>query len=109
MQFDMAGDALHPDTLPWEFDQSISDEHGNSAIVDAQKVVVAFMSDDGLDDEEADGIITDRALIMAASPELAVALRIARRYVADLPIVGDEDLAIIDAALAKAGLGPKER
>lgn len=42
------------------------------------------------------------ARLIAAAPELLEALRIARRYVADLPIVGDADLAIIDEAIAKA-------
>lgn len=97
-------DALHPDTLPWEFDHSISDEDGNSAIVDADRVVVCFMSDDGLDDTSADEIIEERGRLMAAAPEMAVALRIARRLIADLPdLRAVADLAIIDAALAKAG------
>lgn len=44
---------------------------------------------------------TSRDLFNAA-PDLYAALKIARRYVADLPIMGDADLAIVDAALAKA-------
>lgn len=108
MLFDMGGDPLHPDTLPWEFNPSISDEQGNSAIVDSQNCVVAFMSDDGLDEGESEDIVDLRAKLLAASPDLVAALMRARRYVADLPIVGDADLAIIDEALAKAGFGPKK-
>ena len=40
--------------------------------------------------------------LIAAAPELLEALMISRRYVADLPIVGDADLAVIDAAINKA-------
>jgi len=43
------------------------------------------------------------ARLIAAAPDLVEALLLARRYVADLPIVGDADLARIDAALTKAG------
>ena len=42
------------------------------------------------------------AVIRAAAPCLLEALKRARRYVADLPIVGDADLAVIDAAILKA-------
>lgn len=42
------------------------------------------------------------ARLIAAAPELLEALRLARKYVADMPILGDEDLAIIDTAIAKA-------
>lgn len=42
------------------------------------------------------------ARLIAAAPCLLEALRLARRYVADLPIVGDADLAVIDAAILKA-------
>lgn len=42
------------------------------------------------------------AHLIAAAPDLLEALILARRYVADVPIVGDADLAVIDAALAKA-------
>lgn len=43
-----------------------------------------------------------QARLIAAAPELLEALMISRRYVADLPIVGDADLAVIDAAINKA-------
>ena len=42
------------------------------------------------------------ARLIAAAPDLLDALKRARRYVADLPIVGDADLAVIDAAILKA-------
>ena len=42
------------------------------------------------------------ARLIAAAPDLLEALKRARRYVADLPIVGDADLAVIDAAIRKA-------
>ena len=42
------------------------------------------------------------ARLIAAAPDLLEALKRARRYVADLPIVGDADLAVIDAAILKA-------
>ena len=42
------------------------------------------------------------ARLIAAAPDLLDALKRARRYVADLPIVGDDDLAVIDAAILKA-------
>ncbi len=44
----------------------------------------------------------NQARLIAAAPELLEALMISRRYVADLPIVGDADLAVIDAAINKA-------
>ena len=37
-----------------------------------------------------------------ADSDLLEALKIARRYVADLPIVGDADLAIVNAAISRA-------
>lgn len=43
-----------------------------------------------------------KTLKIAAAPCLLDALKRARRYVADLPIVGDADLAVIDAAILKA-------
>lgn len=98
--------AIHPDTLPWGFDPTVTDEEGMPAIVDQDRVVVAFLSDDGLPEDGSDEIMEERGRLMAAAPELFAALRVARRYVADLPIVGDEDLAIVDAALAKATWGP---
>lgn len=42
------------------------------------------------------------AHLIAAAPDLLEALTLARRYVADVPIVGDADLSVIDAALSKA-------
>ena len=44
----------------------------------------------------------DNKRLALAAPELLEALMISRRYVADLPIVGDADLAVIDAAIKKA-------
>jgi hypothetical protein len=40
--------------------------------------------------------------IQEVNAELLEAVKRARRYVADLPIVGDADLAVIDAAISKA-------
>ena len=67
-------DDIYPETLPWELDHGVTDEHGNSAIVDQHKVVVAFMSDDGLEEDDADDIIDARGQIMAAAPEMYRAL-----------------------------------
>lgn len=64
------------------------------------------------DDARPDEMFEDRSSVEASASVGAVAgvveaLRRARRYVADVPIVGDEDLALIDAALARyeASLG----
>lgn len=66
--------ALMPDTLPWELDHTITDEHGASAIVDQHRCAIAFMSDDGLTEDEAAAIIDARGRLMAASPQLYAAL-----------------------------------
>lgn len=54
----------------------------------------------GLERWKADAEFIVRAV--NSHDALVEALRVARRYVADLPILGDEDLAVIDAALEKA-------
>ncbi|USN15382.1 hypothetical protein KIKIMORA_02360 [Brevundimonas phage vB_BpoS-Kikimora] len=66
--------ALMPDTLPWELDHTVTDEQGASAIVDQDRCAIAFMSDDGLTEEEAEAIINARGRLMAASPQLYQAL-----------------------------------
>lgn len=67
-------DDIYPDTLPWVLDDSVTDEYGNSAIVDEHRVVVAFMSDDGLEVDGANEIMDARGCLMAAAPELYEAL-----------------------------------
>ncbi|USN14812.1 hypothetical protein PAPPERLAPAPP_04430 [Brevundimonas phage vB_BpoS-Papperlapapp] len=67
-------DAIYPETLPWELDHTVTDEHNNSAVVDEHRVVICFMSDDGLTDDERDDIIDARGRMIAAAPEMAMAL-----------------------------------
>ncbi|UTC28273.1 hypothetical protein GURKE_02420 [Brevundimonas phage vB_BpoS-Gurke] len=66
--------ALMSDTLPWELDHTITDEQGASAIVDQHRCAVAFMSDDGLTEDESEEIIDARGRLMAAAPQLYQAL-----------------------------------
>lgn len=69
---------------------------------------VAFIRSKGLETEFSDWCggwpvpVAGTEALIAAAPDLLEALILARRYVADVPIVGDADLAVIDTALAKA-------
>lgn len=67
-------DAIYAETLPWDFDHTVTDEHNNSAVVDQHRVVICFMSDDGLTEDEAADIIDARGRMVAAAPEMTMAL-----------------------------------
>ena len=55
-----------------------------------------------LDSADAERLQDQLGALLCAAPDLLAALKVARRYVADLPIVGDADLAIVDAAILRA-------
>lgn len=92
-------DEIYAETLPWALDHTITDEHNNSAIVDEHRVVVAFMSDDGLDENDADEIIDARGRLMAAAPEMVQALLLLVASGVTLPV---EIAEKVEAALDKA-------
>lgn len=92
---------LMDDTLPWELDHTITDEHGASAIVDQHRCAIAFMSDDGLTEDEAEAIIDARGRMMAASPQLYQALL--HLFLATQTDVPAELSYMVRAALEAAG------
>jgi hypothetical protein len=73
--------------------------HGVADADDVERALCRLSADDAALAYRIQGAIT--ALLSAAreGEKLREALLIARRYVADLPIAGDADLAKIDAAL----------
>lgn len=79
-------DDIYTETLPWTLDHGVTDEHNNSAIVDEHRVVVAFMSDDGLGEEDANEIIDARGRLMAAAPEMVQALLLIVSSGVSLPV-----------------------
>lgn len=91
--------AIYPETLEWELDHTVTDEHHNSAVVDQHRVVVCFMSDDGLTEEEADDIIDARGRMIAAAPEMAMALLAVVASGVALPVAVAE---AVEKALDKA-------
>lgn len=92
-------DAIYPESLEWEYDPTVTDEHHNSAVVDQHRVVVCFMSDDGLTGEEADDIIDARGRLIAAAPEMVKALLAVVASGAALPVAVSE---AVEQALDKA-------